>query len=533
MTVKCVFNQYGVHCFESLAINQKGNQMAIDFTLTSDQRRLQRNAREFAIDILQPLVRQADEMHDPQKAFEAMKPAYIECYKLGFAMGFLPSKYGGGGISNVDLQVVVEEIASVDPGFGTVLLVNGLALMPLVWFGSEDQKRRWIGEATSDPRGEYLAGWTVSEAAGTPGGTANFDSEYSAPAGIGLVAKHDKGRGEYVLNGSKYWPCNAGGWDLAGANINVCIVRTDPRKGGTTGLSAIIVPRGTPGVTYHEPISKIGHRLCQNNYMVFEDCRVPEENAFAIGDGDLVISKAFTWSGPVAAIAAVGVARSAYEYILKWSKTYTAGGGVPIIHHQAVGYLMAEVAMKIEACRAFAWKAAHYLDLHDAEGHAVAAMAKVHCGETLFGAVFRAMQAMGVNALDKAHPVEKFLRESLVFPLYDAGNIGMQMRKIWGVMKDPEFDPRAIADCRPIRFDKSMEGAGTWISNEGTSTLSRQSAANLDGCSFTKADVPKVSTASRESAKGGDVATPRAALAKTRKTRQSASDRNRIGEKNK
>jgi hypothetical protein len=160
-------------------------------------------------------------------------------------------------------------------------------------------------------------------------------------------------------------------------------------------------------------------------------------------------------------------------------------------------------------------------------------MAKVHCGETLFGAVFRAMQAMGVNALDKAHPVEKFLRESLVFPLYDAGNIGMQMRKIWGVMKDPEFDPRAIADCRPIRFDKSMEGAGTWISNEGTSTLSRQSAANLDGCSFTKADVPKVSTASRESAKGGDVATPRAALAKTRKTRQSASDRNRIGEKNK
>jgi nitroalkane oxidase len=136
--------------------------MAIDFTLTEAQRKLQRNAREFAIEILQPIVRQADEQPDPQKAFEAMKGAYVECYKLGFAMGFLPRKYGGGGVSNVDLQVVAEEITAVDPGFATILLVNGLALMPLVWFGSEEQRQRWIGEATSDPRGEYLAGWTVS-----------------------------------------------------------------------------------------------------------------------------------------------------------------------------------------------------------------------------------------------------------------------------------------------------------------------------------------------------------------------------------
>lgn len=437
--------------------------MSIDFTLTEAQRKLQRNAREFAVEILQPLVGQADEHPDPQIAFQLMKGAYIECYKLGFAMGFLPRKYGGGGVSNVDLQIVAEEITAVDPGFATILLVNGLALMPLAWFGSEEQKRRWIGEATSDPRGEYLAGWAVSEAAGTPGGTANFDHPDGFPAGIGLHARHDRGRGEYVLNGAKHWPCNCGGWDLRGANVNVCVVRTDPRRGGTSGLSVILVPRDTPGVSYGTPISKIGHRLCQNNTMRFEDCRVPEENAFAVGDGDLVISKAFTWSGPVAAIAAVGVARSAYEYILKWAKTYTGGGDKPIIHHQAVGYLLAEVAMKIEACRAFSWKAAHYLDLHDAEGHAVAAMAKIFCGETMFGAVFRAMQAMGVNALDKAHPVEKFLREAAVFPLYDAGNIGMQMRKLWGVMLDPDFAPRAIADSAPIRFCKSMEGAGTLV----------------------------------------------------------------------
>jgi len=441
--------------------------MAIDFTLTPAQQRLQRNAREFATEILQPLVKAADEEPDTQKAFQSLKGAYIECHKLGFAMGFLPGQYGGGGVSNVDLQVVAEEITAVDPGFATILLVNGLALMPVAWYGSEEQKRKWLGEATSDPRGEYIAGWTVSEAAGSPGGTANFDHPGPAPSGIGLIATHDKGRGEYVLNGTKHWPCNAGGWDLKGANVNVCIIRTDPGQGGKSGLSAVVVPRGTPGVTYKQPISKIGHRLCQNNSIVFENCRVPEENVFAHGDGDLVISKAFTWSGPVAAIAAVGVARSAYEYVLKWAKTYTAGGNLPIMHHQAVGYLLAEVAMKIEACRAFSWKAAHYLDQYDSEAHAVGAMAKVFCGETLFQAVFRLMQAMGVNSLDRSHPVEKFLREAAVFPLYDAGNIGMQMRKIWGVMLDAEFDPRAIADSRRIEFKKSMEGVGTAVASEG------------------------------------------------------------------
>jgi hypothetical protein len=131
--------------------------------------------------------------------------AYVESYKLGFATGFIPKEYGGGGISNLDLQIVVEELTAVDPGFATILLVNGLALMPLVWLGSEAQKQKWLVPATSDPRGEYLAGWTVSEPAGTPGGTANFDGPAPYPAGIGLTAVHDKKNGEYVLNGRKFW----------------------------------------------------------------------------------------------------------------------------------------------------------------------------------------------------------------------------------------------------------------------------------------------------------------------------------------
>ena len=92
------------------------------------------------------------------------------------------------------------------------------------------------------------------------------------------------------------------------------------------------------------------------------------------------------------------------------------------------------------------------------QGHAIGAMSKVLCGELMFASIFKTMQAMGVNALDKKHPVERFMRESLVFPLYDAGNIGMQMRKIWGVMLDAGFDPRAFSNSQPILFTKSMEG---------------------------------------------------------------------------
>jgi alkylation response protein AidB-like acyl-CoA dehydrogenase len=440
--------------------------MAIDFTLTADQKKLQQTAREFAQEVLKPVVEKADREPDTQKAVQMMKGPYVEAYKLGFAMGFLPREYGGGSASNIDLQIVAEEICAVDPGFATILLVNGLGLMPVAWYGTEEQKKKWIGAATRDPKHEYLAGWVVSEPAGTPGGTANFDHPGAHPVGIGVTATQDRGRGEYVINGKKYWPCNAGGWDLKGANVNVVIVRVDGSKGGKQGLAGALVPREASGVRYEQPIDKIGHRLCQNNAMTFEDCRIPDENMFAIGNGDLIISKAFTWSGPVAAIAAVGVARSAYEYTLEWAKTYTAGGDKPIIMHQAVGYLLTDIAMRIEACRAFSWKAAHYLDHYDSEGHAIGAMSKIFCGELLFDTVFKCMQVMGVNAVDKRHPLERYLREAVIFPLYDAGNIGMQRRKIWGVMADPDFDPRAIADNRPIEFKKSMEGIGTAIAAE-------------------------------------------------------------------
>ena len=146
--------------------------MAIDFTLTDAQKEMQASARKFAQKELKPVVDAADRCADPWEGFLATKDVYKRAYELGFAMAFIPKQYGGPGASNVDIQIVSEEICAVDPGFACTLLVNGLTLLPVLWYGSEEQKEYGLRRATSDPEKTFLGGWIVSE----PGGTANFDS---------------------------------------------------------------------------------------------------------------------------------------------------------------------------------------------------------------------------------------------------------------------------------------------------------------------------------------------------------------------
>ena len=428
--------------------------MPVDFDLTPAQRRVKQDTREFAREVLRPLTQLADAHPDPQQAFAMMRPAYRQLAATGLSTMYLPERYGGAGAPMVDFLIAIEELCAVDPGFPTILLVNGLALMPILRFGTEQQRETWLTRATSDRTGDFIAGWAVSER----GGTANFDHP-SPVAGIQLVAEHDAARGQYVLRGEKHWPCNAGGWDLQGADVSVCIVRTDQRAGGTQALSAVLLERGTPGVGY-EVIDKLAHRTCQNVTMTFHDVRVPQENLFAPGDGDLVVNQNFTWSGPIAGIAAVGVARAAYDFALKWARTYTGGGSTPIIRHQAVGHLLTDVAGRIEAARYFCWKTAHYLDRHPYQGQALGGMNKTFCTDLMQGVVVDCMRLVGVNALDRRFPLAKLYREAAVFSLYDAGNVGMQRRRAWGVMADRAFTPDTFVDGDPLPFTKSMEGMG-------------------------------------------------------------------------
>ena len=434
--------------------------MAIDFTLSQAQKDVQLLARDFAENVLAPVVREADAEPDPLRGFQKTKPAYVEAYRRGMAFGLLPKEYGGGGLTNIEVILASEEICAVDPGFGCTLLVNGLGLLPVWYWGTEEQKRRFLSPATRDPTGEYIAGYAASEPAGSPGGTANFDNPLPSPVGISVTARRDGD--SYVLNGRKYWPCNVAGWDGKGANVNLVVVRTDPERGGREGLSAVMVERGTPGVTY-KMIDKMAHRLTPNSEIIFDNARVPADNLIAgtHGNGDLLINRNFAWSGPVAGIAAVAVARSAYEAALDWAKTYTAGGEQPIISYQNVGYVLGDVAARIEACRYFCWKTAHYLDRHEYHGELIGAMCKTHCTELMFDSVYKCMQVVGVNSADKQHMFEKYLREAAIFPIYDGGNFGMQRRRVHGVLASEDFNPRALMDDTYVEFTKEMESIDT------------------------------------------------------------------------
>ena len=121
--------------------------MAIDFTLTEEQKQLQADARDFAQNVLAPVVRKADAEPDPLRGFQLTKEPYIEAYENGIAMCMIPEEYDGGGVSNVDLIIAAEEVCVVDPGFACTVLCNGLGLMPVVWYGSEEQKDRFLREA--------------------------------------------------------------------------------------------------------------------------------------------------------------------------------------------------------------------------------------------------------------------------------------------------------------------------------------------------------------------------------------------------
>lgn len=155
------------------------------------------------------------------------------------------------------------------------------------------------------------------------------------------------------------------------------------------------------------------------------------------------------------------MARAAYEMALDWAKNNTAGGLQPIIGFQNVGYVLGDVASKIEMARYFSWRAADYLDKHDQHAELVGAMNKIQVTELMFDCVYKCMQIVGVNSLETKNGFGKLLREAAVLPIYDGGNMGMQRRRVHGIIADPAFNPRAIMEDEYVRFGKEHESIGT------------------------------------------------------------------------
>jgi alkylation response protein AidB-like acyl-CoA dehydrogenase len=335
--------------------------MAIDFTLSDAQRQLQAAARGFANTRLSEVAKALAGIARPEDRFYATRPFYAEMANAGFIAGLIPKRFGGTELSALDFAIAAEELTAVDINVPTTVLATGLGLEPLIRFGSEEQKARFLPDFIENPA-DRLAAFAFTDV----GGGSGFDCP-DPSAGVQTTARSDGD--SWVINGHKHFTTNGSGWDGKGCHLYTMVCRTDPTKPPQESLAIIIVPGDAPGIRVTGFHDTSGHRAVMSPIIDFENVRVPASNIIGKpGDGIGLVYRTFSWTAAIIGAACTGVMRHAFDAAYRFAKTDKRSSTVPIIDHQNVGYMLAELRMKIEAARYLTWKACHYLDTTDHVG---------------------------------------------------------------------------------------------------------------------------------------------------------------------
>jgi nitroalkane oxidase len=415
--------------------------VAIDFTLSDSQQELQANAQAFAEGVLRPLVESIDQAADGWESFLAGRGAYREMGRAGFTKSFIPAEYGGAGFSMLDFAIAAEELTRVDVNVPTTLLASGLGLQPVIQFGTAEQKERFLRPFADDPEGDLLASYAFTDV----GGGANFDSPDPA-GGIQTIARRDGE--EWVITGEKHYTTNGTGWDKTGCHLYTVVCRTDPDAGADDSLAVIAVPGGIPGIDVVDVYDKIGHRGVVTPRVHFDEVRVPADNLIGTpgAQGKRIVAGAFSWTAALIGAACVGTMRAAFEYALDFARTEKRLGTEPIIEHQNAGFMLADIKMRIEACRYLTWKACDNFERTAGRAQELAIMTKVYCSEAAVSTIYDCMRLVGISSYTKAFaPLERIMRDAMVFPLYDGGNQGVRRRQLHEMFRQPGYDSMLAA----------------------------------------------------------------------------------------
>ncbi len=362
----------------------------IDFAMTEDQLAIQKLARNFAQREIMPKAAHHDQTGE--YPMEIVRKGW----EVGLMNTHIPAEYGGLGLGVLDGCLIAEEIAAGCSGIGTAMEANTLAEAPVIVGGSDEQKRKWLAPMVDEFR---LAAYCVTE----PGAGSDVQ---------GLKTTARKVGSEYVINGSKMWITNGGV-----ADWYFVIALTDPGR-GARGMSAFIVPKGIPGIEIGKKEQNMGQRASDTRAITFNEVVVPEQNRIgAEGRGWFLAMSAFDHTRPIVASAAVGVARSAMEHAIRYAKERYAFG-VPIASHQAIAFMIAEMARDIEASRLLVWRAAWKIDRGDS-AQLEAAHAKLMAADTCMRVTTDAVQIFGGYGYSREYPVEKLMRDAKVFQIYE------------------------------------------------------------------------------------------------------------------
>ncbi len=362
----------------------------LDFTLTPVQLDLQQKARQFARREILPVAWYYDEIDDTPLAL--LKKAY----EAGLINGGIPQKFGGNGWGLIESVVMTEEFAAACPGLATSLFDNSLGLEPLLLSKNEPLKKKYLPKILNTFK---LICFATSEP--TMG---------SDVAGIRCRAERD---GEdYILNGTKYWITNGG---IADYMSVFATVDPDARH---KGVCAFLVERDWEGVSIGRKIPKMGQRGSNTTGINFKDVRVPAENIMAPpGEGFVLAMQTFSRTRPAIGAFAVGAARSAMEYAIDYAKKRRAFG-THIADFQAIQHKIAEMYQKVETSRLLIWKAAWEAD-NGIDPTISASIAKFYSTETALEVANEALQIFGGYGYTKMFPIEKLLRDTRLFRIYE------------------------------------------------------------------------------------------------------------------
>jgi butyryl-CoA dehydrogenase len=362
-----------------------------DLTLTPEQEMVQRTARDFAREKVLPRAHDIDE-------HKAVPPELIaEMGKLGFMGIDVPERYGGSGMDALTYALVVEEINRACASTGVILCSHvSLAIEPILHFGTEAQKQRWLPGMA---RGETLGCFALSEPASG-----------SDAASMRTSARRE-GDG-WVLNGTKNFITNGGKADIA-----IVFAQTDPAL-RHKGIAAFVVEKGTPGYSVGKLESKLGIRGSDTAQLVFQDCRVPEGNLIgAVGQGFKMALSILDGGRISIAAQAVGIARACLEDALAYAKEREAFGR-RIADFQAIQQMLADMATEIDAARLLTWRAATMKDR--GEPHIMeAAEAKLFASDVAMKAARDCVQIFGGYGYLTDFPAERHYRDAKITEIYE------------------------------------------------------------------------------------------------------------------
>jgi acyl-CoA dehydrogenase len=361
----------------------------VDLTLTDEQKDLRELAHSFAEREIRPVAWDYDRDGTwPRDVIE-------KAWEVGLMNSHVPEAYGGPGLDYLSGCLIEEEMGWGCSGIGTTLMANGLASAPITIGAGENIKREFFASMTEAPR---LASFCLTE--------PDAGSDVSGMRTT-AVRRGDK----YVLNGSKCFITNGGYADWF-----TVYAKTD-KDAGHRGISAFVVPRDDT-ITVDKKEDKLGQRASNTATITFNETEVPADNLLGEENkGFKLAMMTLDRTRPGVAAMAVGISRAAFEFACEYSKERVQFG-VPIAMHQAIAFMIADMATKVEASRLLVWQSAALLD-QGRRNTLAASHAKRFAADSAMEVTVDAVQVYGGYGFIKEYPVEKLMRDAKIMQLYE------------------------------------------------------------------------------------------------------------------